>query len=647
MRVASFCFLFVCQVSLAAPLCSAIFQDKPASHFDLFEKALLNSQNVQDKETPLDSFNQETVRDLKRIFAKENLLISSAQPSTLRSQIVDQDGSFQFENAWHGHASNGNNSTDARGYTESIRFGMSLKQYFKTAPASRPFYGYLQFKSSFGHESDTHMKMDGYGDDIWLFKTTNENFTVTILDSFIDSNSPSSSLIKNKGLIKTVSGMTSVDGDPSVVYTSAQKSDYFLPYNENTVNWLIADRLRENPLPYRDLTEPRAEKISGNYYEVQLYGPHTLSDIEGFIFRKNPPSGSFLRILQHRKIPIWQWTDGLRAPVPWHAPAEAAFDAHSFLSSIDKMGLSEISHIQLSEKQLNELTETVLKTDDLIKIQRLIYMKQGEMIYLSAIKKALREKNSYVLKNLDLVLSTDIPVSPEFVNHMVALARNQHEPVFSRFFVRHYDLWRTRPDCEELFSKLTSASSLDQYSSLLISQRIEQEDSLPTVMLVDLIQKLDSHKMNIFLNTTLATILKSKKMKMSTVLETLEKHSQQTGARSQLISGLAKHTQRTADMNQSLKKLLESNDLNSFDLMAFFEGVELDQLPFLRSFIQKTSEGTNAGSGSFVRFVSKRAEHDSFYLGIAIKLAKKGVFEISRTPAINIPQVKEAWSQHQ
>lgn len=424
----------------------------------------------------LQKYDQAQVHFLEKLYHKKNLLISIAQPSKLRAIVSSENNKFQFENKWANHQSNGNSSSEARLTTEAIRLGMSVEQYHKTPASERPVYGYLQINSKEEQITGYQKIPKQYGDDIWILKQKDQNFSITIGDSFNENINSRKSLMDSKKLLLAHSEGVSIQVKKDHNFGSEQStySNRFLPFNQKTIQHLIQQRLEnQNANTHVNYSAPLStSKINENYYEIQIFGFPVLSDVSQFVFTQFPPDGLFLKTLQDHNIEILDWRDSKNAPKKWK-PEPAEFEASYFLKTLLLKNSKELNDLNLTSEQISKIilswpsgyffNEQIL--------EKLMQLPKSEYLFLQLLSESVRRKDLEFKNKIDAFMASQ-PLFNNllFINQIIEWALKADPNFFpNRYLNANYQAWSKSSYLFSIYSKMTAGTRFDlAYTHLII-----------------------------------------------------------------------------------------------------------------------------------------------------------------------------------
>jgi len=189
-----------------------------------------------------------------------------------------------FHNQFITESSEGYLNPEFRRIVEAGLLGLAQEIYDKYSPDLAPKYGIL-IPPMATNDSATH-----YGEDTYIFKKSrvSDRVTLTLGDSLNE-------------------------WSDSVKARPRHWNEYFVPYKFidlfgpfiSSITHFVPKREPNIPMQFS------TKLLDRSYMEVQYFGPLTLDDVESFIFRKEPPSGSFLQALKSRNIKIYKSLGGI------------------------------------------------------------------------------------------------------------------------------------------------------------------------------------------------------------------------------------------------------------------------------------------------------------------------------------------------
>lgn len=208
-----------------------------------------------------------------------------------------------FHNQFVTGSSEGYFKPIGRNHAESSWTGSAVKEYALLNPEVKPKYGSVRPKPNSKNMTPANSE-ESYGPDIFILKknAVKDRLTFNIGDSngLLSQNHPEASWV-------------------STVFEPKAWDQSFIPWEYRT---LLAPFLSKQAFgrPVRDQHKvlQKTFNMDDTYFEIQVFGELSLSDVKAFEFTYNPPSGDFLRELQLHNIEI---RDGRTWPAKIWEPA--------------------------------------------------------------------------------------------------------------------------------------------------------------------------------------------------------------------------------------------------------------------------------------------------------------------------------------
>ncbi len=276
---------------------------------DLFHTTGFKSLNEYRKH--LDK-NRSLFGDIVDVIRDEDVEISIKIPSDKRWWIPKTGihNRYVTRNTTEGY------SELQRKVSEASMSGKSFKDYSLLNNDIKPKYGLLSPKTSSNIKAVDTKNYANYGDDIYIFDIDKirDRITWTPGDSLIRHMYANNSLYQGK-----VMELESWDD----LFLPWEARELSIPnFNKKYNNGRLALSRGEYgtkgnsiEIGSRKKLNFRTNDMSGDYMEIQIWGPIRISDIKEFIFKENPPTGEFLEELIENKVKIF---DGRKQfPVEW------------------------------------------------------------------------------------------------------------------------------------------------------------------------------------------------------------------------------------------------------------------------------------------------------------------------------------------
>lgn len=201
-----------------------------------------------------------------------------------------------FQNQRTTGSSNGSMNPNYRNQVESnLTFQNTQKyseksvRYMPNYGEARPRNGYKTFSANKGAEN--------YGSDLWIVKKEiyDTRATWTPRDSFGQKR------VSQRELATLWDQM----------FIPWKDRELMVPYALNSQQSYYYDSVPKSKVkPFSPSSIPKSFKMAGerygsSYFEVQIWGPLTLDDIQAFHFKENPPNKELYELLISKNIEVW------------------------------------------------------------------------------------------------------------------------------------------------------------------------------------------------------------------------------------------------------------------------------------------------------------------------------------------------------
>ena len=266
-----------------------------------------NYKTYKQYQKALDAWESEGSKEAVSMIRNENVEMIMLRPSNGRWWIEK----VGFKNQHVTGSSRGFMGHKGRNAVEASLSSKTYKNFAKFDNDLKPKYGMLAPKTDSGISID----MPHYGDDIYIFKKSKVKNSVTF--TLGDSLNP---IPSNRPETRWTGGET---------FTPDHWDEVFLPWSQKELMTPVLKKgiqSKKFSLEYSEMDDLGLSKKwsrGGEYLELQFWGDLNLSQVEKFIFTREPPTAEFYRILKERGIKVYDGrkyhlsTDGLVTKKEW------------------------------------------------------------------------------------------------------------------------------------------------------------------------------------------------------------------------------------------------------------------------------------------------------------------------------------------
>lgn len=253
-----------------------IIQDLEANFKDTFKSS--GHENFEEFKKYTRDFSPDMRRKMDVV--EKGLVVGMHRPESARFWIPITG----FQNQRITGSSNGRMDPELRDRAEANLIEQPFEKYSPLSARLKP--NYAEARPHMTNTTDTAItNAIHYGSDIWVFK--NKSIESRSTWSPKDSLSPGSYSGSNTW------SSHFIPWKYKALMTPYWKDSNFRPTTISTVFKL-------------EITDSNRWTRSGSsYFEVQVWGPSTIDDIQAFIFKKNPPDKEFYQYLVSKNIEVW------------------------------------------------------------------------------------------------------------------------------------------------------------------------------------------------------------------------------------------------------------------------------------------------------------------------------------------------------